>query len=118
MLWDVEFTDDFGAWFRGLDHHERVSVTAAVDLLEERGPMLGRPHVDTLKGSRYPNMKELRVQHAGHPYRVIFAFDPRKTAILLLGGRKGAKGWYRKAIRVAETLYRNYLAELKKEGLI
>jgi hypothetical protein len=118
MAWDIEFTDEFGEWFRNLDDAEKVSVTASVDLLEELGPALGRPHVDTLKGSRVPNMKELRVQHAGKPYRILFAFDPRQTGILLIGGRKGAKDWYRKMIALAERLYAKYLMELKKEGLL
>ncbi len=69
MAWDIEFTDEFGEWFRNLDDAEKVSVTASVDLLEELGPALGRPHVDTLKGLPVPNMKELRVQQAGKPYR-------------------------------------------------
>lgn len=118
MAWDIEFTDEFAEWFRDLDDAEKVSVTASVDLLEELGPGLGRPHVDTLKGSRVRNMKELRVQHAGKPYRILFAFDPRQTGILLIGGRKGAKDWYRKTIAIAERLYAKYLIELKKEGLL
>ena len=118
MAWDIEFTDEFGEWFRDLDDAEKVSLTASVDLLEELGPALGRPHVDTLKGSRVSNMKELRVQHAGRPYRILFAFDPRQTGILLIGGRKGAKAWYRKTIALAERLYAKYLMELKKEGLL
>src|SRR5438046_582185 len=61
MAWDIEFTDEFGEWFRNLDDAEKVSVTASVDLLEELGPALGRPQVDTLKGLRVPTMKELRV---------------------------------------------------------
>src|SRR5438034_10535 len=70
MAWDIEFTDEFGEWFRNLNDAEKVSVTASVDLLEELGPALGRPHVDTLKGLPVPNMKELRVQQAGKPFSV------------------------------------------------
>ena len=95
-----------------------ISIGRKVDLLEMLGPVLGRPDVDSIKGSRFPNMKELRVQHGGKPYRVLFAFDPRQTGILLIGGRKGAKGWYEKAIALADGIYSRYLAELKKEGLI
>jgi hypothetical protein len=97
---------------------ERVSVASKVDMLEEVGPALGRPNVDTVKGSSFPNMKELRVQHAGKPYRVMFAFDPRQTGILLIGGRKGKKKWYEKMIALADSIYASYLGELKKEGLI
>jgi hypothetical protein len=95
-----------------------VAIARKVDVLEERGPDLGRPEVDTLKGSRFPNMKELRIQHGGAPYRVALAFDPRRVAILLIGGRKGPKKWYRKFIATADRLYAEYLEELKKEDLI
>ena len=82
------------------------------------GPALGRPQVDTVNGSTYPNMKELRIQHAGKPCRVMFAFDPRQTGILLIGGRKGRKNWYKKRIALADEIYEAYLTELKEEGLI
>lgn len=94
-----------------------LSIGRKVDLLEIVGPILGRPDVDSIKGSRFPNRKELRVQHNGQPY-VLFDFDPRQTGILLIGGRKGAKGWYQKAIALADGIYGRYLAELKKVGLI
>lgn len=64
MAYEVEFTDEFFAWWNGLDADEQESVAFSVKLLEAKGPALGRPHVDTLYGSAYPNMKELRVQHA------------------------------------------------------
>ncbi|MGA3324118.1 MAG: type II toxin-antitoxin system RelE/ParE family toxin [Terriglobia bacterium] len=118
MEWDVEGTDEFYSWFSGLASPQRVSVAAKIDLLEEKGPSLGRPHVDTLKGSKFTNLKELIVQHAGDPYRVIFAFDPRQTAILLLGGRKTDNKWYKSAIPAAEKLYERYLDEIRDEGLI
>jgi len=116
--WKVEGTDEFYAWFYGLTPAERISVAAKIDVLEEKGPALGRPHVDTLKGSRFANLKELIIQHAGDPYRVIFAFDPRQTAILLLGGRKTDSKWYKRAISEAEEIYKRYLEEIKGEGLI
>ena len=118
MEWQVEGTDEFYLWFAGLTPEERISLAATIDLLEEKGPSLGRPHVDTLRGSKYTNLKELIVQHAGDPYRVIFAFDPRRTAILLLGGRKTDSKWYKSAIPEAEKLYARYLQEIKDEGLI
>jgi hypothetical protein len=91
-------------------------VTAAVEILESAGPALGRPLVDTLKGSRLSNMKELR-PHGGH-LRVLFAFDPRRIAILLLGGDKSGrwKVWYAEAIPAADQLYEEHLAELREEG--
>ncbi len=118
MAWEVEATREFQDWFAGLSAAVRVSVASKVDLLEEAGPALGRPHVDTIHQSRFPNMKELRIQHGGDAYRVLFAFDPRRAAILLVGGRKGSKTWYAKNIAVADRLYAEYLEDLKKEGLI
>jgi hypothetical protein len=73
-VWEVEYTDTFGSWWDELTEDEQERLTAAVELLEQGGPALGRPLVDTLKGSRHPNMKELR-PHGGH-MRVLFAFDP------------------------------------------
>ena len=118
MAWGVEVTDEFKEWYYGLTDAERVPITANVDLLEVHGPALGRPHADTVKGSAYPNMKELRVQYAGKPYRILFAFDPRQSAILLIGGIKGKAKWYEKTIALADRLYAKYLGQLKKEGLI
>ncbi len=72
-----------------------------------------------MQGSKHPNMKELRVQHAGRPYRVLYAFDPRRTAILLLGGHKtGDDRWYERMVPVADRLYDEHLETLKREGLI
>ena len=79
---------------------------------------MGRPHADTLKGTKFTNLKELIIQHAGDPYRVIFAFDPRRAAILLLGGRKADSKWHKTAIPEAERIYERYLKEIKHEGLI
>ena len=118
MAWNVEGTDEFHAWFSGLKSGERIAVAAKIDLLEEKGPSLGRPHCDTLKGSKVTNLKELIIQYAGDPYRVIFAFDPRRTAILLCGGRKTDARWYKTAIQEAEQIYGRYLKEIKDEGLI
>ena len=118
MAWEVEATDEFQAWFAGLSPSERVAVAAKIDLLGAIGPWLGRPHADTLKGSRLTNLKELIIQHGGDPYRVIFAFDPRRTAILLFGGRKADSKWYKTAIPEAERIYERYLQEIQEEGLI
>ncbi len=89
MEWDVEYTDEFGAWWEGaLDDDERESVRAVVGLLEARGPNLGSPYSSTITTSRHGHMRELRIQHRGRPYRVLYAFDPRRTVILLIGGDK------------------------------
>lgn len=116
MAWDVEFTDEFERWWNGLSEDEQVDVDAKVRLLEKLGPALGRPHADTVRGSRHANMKELRVQHAGRPYRVLFAFDPRRRAILLLGGDKtGKPDWYEHSIPVADKLYDEHLRAMERE---
>ena len=113
MAWDVEVSDEFAEWYRALEEDESVSVDSAVDMLVEYGPGLGRPYADTLKGSHYPNMKELRVQHRGRPYRILYAFDPRRSAYLILGGDKsGNRNWYAEALRRAEAIYARHLKEI------
>ncbi len=88
-------------------------------MLELHGPQLGRPHVDTIKGSRHANMKELRTQSGGKPLRTLFAFDPRHAAILLIGGDKtGDDRFYDHMVPIADNLYDEYLKEIKQEGLI
>ena len=88
MTWLVEYTDEFGAWWSGLTEDEQVSLAASVQLLEERGPALGYPHCSGINGSKHAHMRELRTQHGGRPFRTLYAFDPRRAAILLLGGDK------------------------------
>jgi hypothetical protein len=117
-VWAVGYTDPFGSWWDELDEDAQERIAAAVELLQEAGPALGRPLVDTLQGSRHPNMKELRPR-GGH-LRVLFAFDPRRAAILLLGGDKTGRwqAWYRDAIPAADDLYDEHLDTLRKEGAI
>jgi hypothetical protein len=118
-MWEVEFTDEFGHWWDQLDADEQESVAASVELLRQLGPQLPRPHADTVKGSRHSNMKELRTQHQGRPLRTLFAFDPRRCAILLIGGDKtGDKRFYERLIPLADELYDLHLASLQREGLI
>lgn len=118
-MWDIEFTEEFGCWWRSLDADEQESVSASVDLLAALGPSLPRPHADTIKGSKYPNMKELRTQHRGRPLRTMFAFDPRRCAILLIGGDKtGDDRFYERMIPEADRLYGEHLRELEEEGMV
>ena len=113
MAWDVEVSDEFRSWYVELSQTERASVAAGVEMLEQYGPELGRPYVDTLNGSAFPNLKELRVQHQGRPYRILFVFDPRRMAYLILGGDKtGNKNWYVEAIRRADAIYAQHLKEI------
>lgn len=97
MSWEVEYTDEFGEWWSGLDAEEQVSVEA-------------------VKSSRHGNMRELRVQHRGRPYRVLYAFDPGRVALLLLGGTKtGGARWYERMVPEADLLYDRHLKALKRE---
>jgi hypothetical protein len=118
-VWEIEFTDQFEDWWTGLDLAQQAAVAGRVELLVEQGPDLGRPAVDSITDSRHNNMKELRASKGG-ALRVLFAFDPRRHAILLLGGDKSGQwnAWYRTAIPAADDLYDNYLEELREEGLI
>ena len=120
MAWEVEYTDEFEAWWTDLSDDQQERLTAGVEKLEETGPTLGRPYVDTLTNSDLANLKELRVTADGSHLRVLFAFDPVRVAILLLGGDKTGdwEGWYQEAIPKAERLYDEHLDELRKEGLI
>ena len=119
MASELEYTDEFGAWWEGLDGDEQESVYAAVILLETLGPNLRYPHSSGVETSRHGHMRELRVQHRGRPYRVLYAFDPRRAAILLIGGDKtGHDRWYEQFVPVADRLYDRHLDNLKREGLI
>lgn len=106
-------TDEFEGWLfgEGLGLREQVAVEHKVDLLCLFGPNLGRPHADTLAGTQVPNLKELRAHTANAELRVLFAFDPYRRAVLLLGGSKTGKWdrWYRRAIPEAEALYEKHL---------
>src|SRR3990167_273253 len=119
MKWDVEHTDEFGKWWEGLSEDEQVSIAASIRLLEERGPNLGFPHSSGINGSKHRHMREPRTQHDGRPLRTLYAFDPRRSAILLIGGDKTGDGrWYDVHIPVADDLYDQHLAQLRKEGQI
>ena len=118
-MWEVEFTDEFGMWWETLTVVEQDAVAASVQALEQLGPGLPRPHADTIRGSRHSNMKELRTQCQGRPLRTFFAFDPRRSAVLLIGGDKtGDNRFYERMVPRADRLYDAYLEQLDKEGLI
>lgn len=119
MKWDVEYTDEFGNWWGTLTDKEQISVAASVGLLEKCDPNLGFPHSSGIKNSRHNHMRELRTQHEGRPLRTLYAFDPRRKAVLLIGGDKsGNERWYDAYIPIAERLYDEHLTHLKKEGKI
>ena len=117
MAWDVEYTDEFGEWWQSLTEAEQESVAATVGLLEIEGPRLPFPYSSGVQGSRHGPMRELRIQHAGRPYRVLYAFDPRRCAILLIGCDKtGNDRWYEQFVPVADRLYDEHLDSLRKGG--
>ncbi|MGV6475022.1 type II toxin-antitoxin system RelE/ParE family toxin [Azotobacter vinelandii] len=117
MNWEIEYTDEFEGWWDGLGESAQEAVKANVDLLGEHGPELGFPYSSDIKGSRHGNLRELRVQHRGRPLRVLYAFDPRRCAILLIGGDKtGQNRWYQEFVPLAERLYDEHLETLKREG--
>ena len=107
-----------GDWHGGLTEEEQDALEAAVNLLISDGPDLGRSLVDRIKGSRFQHMKESRPLNTH--LRILFAFDPRRYAILLLGGNKKGrwKDWYKQAIPQAAALYEEHLRILEKEGLL
>ncbi|MBX3059286.1 MAG: type II toxin-antitoxin system RelE/ParE family toxin [Anaerolineae bacterium] len=119
MNWNVEFTDEFEGWWVTLDESEQDSIAVIVTLLEYRGQFLVYPHSSGIEGSRHNHMRELRIQHKGEPYRVLYAFDPRRSAILLIGGNKsGQDRWYETYIPIADRLYDDHLKSLEEEGLL
>lgn len=116
MSWQVEYTDEFGEWWDGLSEAEQASVNASIKFIEEFGPTLEYPRSSKVAHSRYSHMRELRVQHQGQPYRILYAFDPKRMAILLIGGKKtGQDSWYEVYIPRADELYEEHLRALTKE---
>lgn len=110
MQVEVVVTAEFVEWWDELSVAEQTSVAAVVDLLELFGPDLGFPHCSAIAGSK--KIRELRIQHRGSPYRVLYAFDPARNAILLIGGNKaGHKRWYEQNVPRAERLFTKYLRE-------
>ena len=117
MAWEVEYTDEFGAWWDGLTHDEQDAIDRSVGLLEERGPTLGFPHTSDVKGSRHGRMRELRVQQGGKPIRIFYAWDPRRVCLLLIGGDKtGDNQFYDRMVSVADDLYDEHLDAVRREG--
>ena len=116
MPWSVLFHEEFDLEFQALDEDLQDELLAHAKLLQEFGPQLGRPTVDTLKGSKHANMKELRFDWKREVWRVAFAFDPKRQAILLAGGDKGGadqKRFYKRLIATADSRFDSYLAALK-----
>lgn len=116
MAWEVSFTNQFEDWWEELDDLAQDAIATRVEVLEEFGPALGRPTVDQIKSSRHQNMKEMRASSDG-ALRVLFAFDPLREAILLIGGNKSGawSRWYEEMVPIADDLYDEHLKELEEE---
>ena len=119
MAYEVEVTDEWLAWFNELTVEEQDEVAASIGLLEDRGPHLPFPHSSGVSSSRHSHMRELRSQIHGRPIRTLYAFDPRRVAILLIAGDKTGKDrWYEIFVPRADDLYDDHLNTLDREGLI
>jgi hypothetical protein len=115
-MWPIATTDEFDEWFSGLREDAQAEIIAKAELLKILGPTLGRPHADTLNGSKHANMKELRADTADQVLRVAFAFDPDRSAILLVAGNKAGvsqRRFYKRIIAKADELFDAHLAKLK-----
>jgi hypothetical protein len=119
--WLVLLTDEVADWLAELDNADpqtAVLVAAAIRILKDEGPALGRPLVDTVKGSSVKNLKELRTGSSGRTeIRILFVFDPWRQAVLLVAGDKSGDwtGWYKTAIKIAERLYEEHLCTQEEE---
>lgn len=119
MAHEVEVTDEWLAWFNELPEEEQDELAASVGLLETKGPHLPFPFSSAVRTSRHSHMRELRTQVKGRPFRTLYAFDPRRIAILLIGGDKtGDDRWYEVFVPRADDLYDEHLRILQEEGLI
>jgi hypothetical protein len=117
VAWEVEFTEEFERWWNDLTEEEQIAIDAKVRLLEEKGPNLPHPHSSGIKSLRHQHMRELIVQCHGEPFRILYAFDPRRAAILLVGRNKtGDNRWYEVFFPIANRLYDQHLAALEKEA--
>ncbi len=111
-MWNITTADPFDDWYDSLNDKDRENVLVKLHLLHELGPRLSRPHSDTLQGSQFPNMKELRIQSQGRPLRVFYAFDPERQAVLLCAGNKKGKNtkpFYREMIALADEIFQSHL---------
>ena len=115
MRWKIEVHVDVKSWLAALPTADQTNIVAALRVLADHGPGLGRPLVDSIKGSAHPNMKELRVGH----YRLLFVFNPIREAVILAGGNKRNdwSAWYRRNIPLADSRYDEHLRELLERGI-
>lgn len=112
MKWEIIISEEFESWFNELPQKHKIAIATDLEVLRELGPMLGRPYVDQIKGSKFNNLKELRTKVTGHIYRSLFAFDPERHAVILSGGDKKGKNqekFYKRLIAQAEIVFEAHL---------
>ncbi|CAI1114357.1 type II toxin-antitoxin system RelE/ParE family toxin [Serratia liquefaciens] len=111
-MWQIVTVERFDSWFLSLNNDQQKSVLVGIFKLQEFGPLLARPHADTLNHkNQIQHLKELRIQHRGRPFRIFFAFDPQRQAVLLCGGDKtGNKRFYQQMLPIAVREFSHYLA--------
>ncbi len=113
-MYEIKRTEELINWFKNLDLEAKKDILIQIEILQEFGPRLGRPHVDTITGSKIKNLKELRINSKNRPFRIFFVFDPKRKAILLIGGNKATdKAFYPKMIKKSENLYKLYLGDIE-----
>jgi hypothetical protein len=119
MATEVNVTDEFVNWWDSLNEDEQKSVNAIVMMVEERGTQVPFPYSSKIESSRHGGMRELRVQHKMRPLRLLYAFDPHRDAVILLGGDKTGRGndWYKEFVPKADDLFDEYLEEVMAEDV-
>jgi len=118
MSWDVLISEEYESWFNQLPQKHKIAIATDLEVLRDLGPTLGRPYADQIKGSKFKNLKELRTKVTGHVYRSLFAFDPKRQAIILSGGDKKGKNqekFYKRLIAQAETTLEKHLKSLQSK---
>jgi hypothetical protein len=115
-MWIIDRTEEIAKWIKNLDEEAKEAIFKSLLILQEIGPSLGRPHVDTIKESKHKNMKELRIQNRQRLFRILFAFDPDRKAILLIGGdKRGDKRFYQKMIPLADALLDEHMEKWRRQ---
>ena len=118
MEWIILISEEYEVWFNELPQKHKLAISTDLAVLRNMGPMLGRPYVDQIKGSKHKKLKELRTQTSGHVYRSLFAFDPERQAVILSGGDKKGKNqgkFYRRLIAQAEAVFDAYLKNFQSK---
>lgn len=118
MGWEILISEEYECWFNKLPQKHKVAIATDLEVLRDIGPILGRPYVDQIKGAKFSNLKELRTKVPGHVYRSLFAFDPKRQAVILSGGDKKGKNqeiFYKRLIAQAEIVFKAHLKTVRRK---